>query len=264
MNYLFIKNKKNYRILLYKDFLNTNLSMYLEQPYKLFNYSVQVYKNSKRTRASSIIIDNQLYFFKSYNRRGLFHTFKSIVRKSRAFNALDTAIKLADLHINTPLIIAAIEKRHINMVIESYCLTEFIDGIKIQNLLTKKDFNYLTNILTLLSHFIANIHNRNIFHGDLKANNLLIDKRDQSKLWLLDLDSVKFKNKISLKERAKDIARFIVSINNLVSQDSILFFINNYIKKTDVLMKKELFIETVNIEISKIQKRHEKKAKLKR
>ena len=228
----------NYSIFLYKGIFPSYITNYLYYPKKLFDYQIMSFKNSKRTKASCIQLDRQLYFFKSYNNRGIIHTAKSIVRISRPFKVLKTSIKLKNLDINTPTVLAAIEKRFLNMVLESYILTEFIDGHKPKIVLNKTNIDqYILN----MSNFIAKMHNKNIFHGDLKANNLLIDKTNSSKIWLLDLDGVKIKNPISLKERIKDIARFIVSIDHVISEKSLLLFIDNYIKKADVPIENEFF-----------------------
>jgi len=251
----------DYSILLYKRLLPSYIIDYLYYPQKLFNYQIISFKNSKRTKAGCIELDKKLYFFKSYNNRGIIHTAKSIIRISRPFKVLDISIKLKNLDINTPTVLAAIEKRFLNMVLESYILTEFIDGYKPKIVLNRTNID---QYILYMSNFIAKIHNKNIFHGDLKANNLLIDKTDSSKIWLLDLDGVKIKNPISLKERIKDIARFIVSIDPVISEKSLLLFIDNYIKKANVPIENESFLKKLNLQTLKIRKRHEQKAKHKR
>lgn len=255
-----------YSILINKILLDTNINFinYLSHPIDIFNYQILTFKNSKRTKAGCIKLNNQVYFFKSYNNRGIIYTIKSIVRKSRPTKVLTIYKQLNKLNINTPTVLATIEKRCLNMVLESYILTEFIDGYKIKDILSKKELNEQYTILRYISHFISQIHNKSVFHGDLKANNLLLDKNNLSKIWLLDLDGVKIRNSISLKERIKDVARFLVSIDYMISEKSLLFFIDNYIKKTDVLIERDSFIKNLDLEIAKIKKRHEQKAKHKR
>lgn len=77
---------------------------------------------------------------------------------------------------------------------------------------------------------IRRMHDRGVFHGDLKANNVLIEGGGEkpAKVMLVDLDGVKFRRSVTTDQRARDLARLDASLQHLFTPRERLRFFNLY------------------------------------
>jgi tRNA A-37 threonylcarbamoyl transferase component Bud32 len=89
-------------------------------------------------------------------------------------------------------------------------------------------------LLSKVAQLVREMHARGIWHRDLKASNILVQKKvpDGEKLYLVDLDSVRIKKRLDRKEKIRDLARLNASLvsTTTVSMTDRLRFLQYYLK----------------------------------
>jgi tRNA A-37 threonylcarbamoyl transferase component Bud32 len=89
-------------------------------------------------------------------------------------------------------------------------------------------------LLFKVARLVREMHARGIWHRDLKALNILIQKKlpDGEKLYLVDLDSTRIKKRLDRKEKIRDLARLNASLvsTTTVSMPDRLRFLQYYLK----------------------------------
>ena len=77
---------------------------------------------------------------------------------------------------------------------------------------------------------VQRLHRFGVFHGDLKANNILIENRKDDKIVIcfIDLDKVEFANNISLPERILNLAQLNAAVLGIITRSDRLRFFRHY------------------------------------
>ncbi len=77
---------------------------------------------------------------------------------------------------------------------------------------------------------IRRMHDRGVFHSDLKAHNVLIERvrGKPPRIILVDLDGMKFYRSLKANQRARDLARLDASLQHLFSPKERLHFFHLY------------------------------------
>jgi len=80
---------------------------------------------------------------------------------------------------------------------------------------------------------VREMHDRDICHGDLKSNNILVEKKTgkEDKPYLVDLDSARIKKGVKKEDRIRDLARLNASLldTKIVSTPDRLRFLKHYL-----------------------------------
>jgi tRNA A-37 threonylcarbamoyl transferase component Bud32 len=125
---------------------------------------------------------------------------------------------------------------------ESYLATEWLDGAENLHLygwrLAKLDARLRMALarrcLTQLGQLIGRMHAWEIAHRDLKAGNLaVVDRADQTEIYLIDLDGVRLTRRLSPSARLQNLARMAVSLqlHPWVSRPLLLRFLRAYLRQ---------------------------------
>jgi len=99
------------------------------------------------------------------------------------------------------------------------------------------------------------LHDRGIYHADLKSNNILA-AADGSKSWkfyFVDLDRVFFSTKISFYQRANNLAQLNASISKLMTVKDRLKFFYFYAKDTQLYHDRKKYYQKI-LKISRTKK----------
>ncbi len=96
------------------------------------------------------------------------------LRKSRTKREAKIFKKLEGINFPAPRLIKTDEKSIIEM--------DFIDGKKVRDVLTEKNYKKLMNEL---GKKIATLHNNGIIHGDLTTSNFILNKKD-NQIYFID------------------------------------------------------------------------------
>jgi tRNA A-37 threonylcarbamoyl transferase component Bud32 len=203
-------------------------------------------KDSNTTSSCTVPITlgggNKSIHMKRYNYQNSLYALKNCFRCSRGKRAWKTAQGLLTRKIPTPLPISFAEQRKGRLLLTSYFIARTIDHALPLSAVLQKGIaatfphnNSRKNILLpKVAHLVREMHTRGIWHRDLKASNILVQKKvpDGEKLYLVDLDSVRIKKRLNRKDKIRDLVRLNASLisTTTVSRTDRLRFLQYYLK----------------------------------
>ena len=170
----------------------------------------QILKNGDTCYVSRLTWNSRDIVIKRYNHKGVIHSLRHTIKKSRAYRGWLHAHRLGILNIATPKSLAYIENRKGLLVWKSYLITEYMPGQKLYDVL--RDGNVAPEELLKMTHQIRKLLDElgrcRVSHGDLKQTNILITDNGPV---LTDLDGMKMHvlNWTCQLYRAKDRARLL-------------------------------------------------------
>jgi tRNA A-37 threonylcarbamoyl transferase component Bud32 len=197
---------------------------------------------------------------KQYPYRGIRYGLKSLFTRSRARNSWVAGNALLLRGISTPLPLALVEQKLGLLVMESFLITEWLTGARELN-------DYILGLaqqeappsvkhafITSLAATLRDLHEKGIYHADLKSTNILVQETGASawRFSFVDLDRVAFRGSLSFYERANNLAQINASVSRLVSAKERLKFFFFYAKGTDLLKaRKKYYREILKISRTK-------------
>lgn len=99
------------------------------------------------------------------------------------------------------------------------------------------------------------LHNSGIYHGDLKANNIMIrESPDRWDFFYLDLDRVRFHNKLTLKKKIKGLSQLNASLPHCITYTDRLRFYQTYAGATDLRDENKRILRSI-IQVS-VKRKH--------
>lgn len=197
-----------------------------------------VLKTSSRTTSGLIPysgsgLERELYVKVQQVRgiRGLRYLF-SPARPRRAWVAANGLLLRG---IGTPLPLAYLRKHEATLRNRSLFVSESLpDAVRIEDYLRQFSLarDARKRFVAHLACTLERLHKRGVYHGDLKANNILVRKGEsqEPELLLVDLDGVKFRRRVSSRQRVKDLARLDAALGHLFTIKERLFFFQLYEK----------------------------------
>ncbi|MHC4501446.1 MAG: lipopolysaccharide kinase InaA family protein [Planctomycetota bacterium] len=169
----------------------------------------QILKDGNTCFVSRIHLVGREVVVKRYNHKGILHSVRKTIKRSRARRSWLHAQRLRTLEMATPQPMVYIEQRKGGLVWKSYFVTEHVKGQKLCDLLrdertSKQERSEATQEVGAL---LGKLGRHRITHGDLKHTNILITECGPV---LTDLDAMrvhKWEWTYRLRH-AKDVARF--------------------------------------------------------
>ncbi len=145
---------------------------------------------------------------KRYNIKNRRHALSRALRPSRAWHSWCSAQRLNVLGIATPQPIAVIEKRRGPLRHTAYYISRYDGAADLLCRYNRPDAEVSPRHLYLITQLFTALRATRISHGDLKANNLLIDN---DHLAIIDLDAMRFHRWECTFRRAqrRDMERFM-------------------------------------------------------
>ena len=181
----------------------------IEQIEELLNTG-QVIKDGDTCHVSRLVWNYKDVVVKRYNHKGLIHSLRHTVKKSRARKAWLHARRLGALNIATPTPVAYVEQRKGHLVWQSYLVTEYVDGrllydfVRDDGIPEQRRLNAIRQVVELLDE----LWKHGLTHGDLKHTNVLITE-DGPVLTDLDAMAVHRWKLLYRNRRKKDMDRFL-------------------------------------------------------
>ena len=168
----------------------------------------QILKNGNTCFVSRLIWADKDVVVKRYNYKGIIHSVRHTIKRSRARRSWLHAHRLGLLGIPTPRPLAFIEKRSGPLLQSSFLITECVPGRTLYDFLQDSSVpeQQRSKPIQELRSLLEKLAKNKITHGDLKFTNILIT--DNSPV-LTDLDSMKVHrfNATCRRRHAKDFAR---------------------------------------------------------
>jgi tRNA A-37 threonylcarbamoyl transferase component Bud32 len=237
----------SYRGCINRRFSSPELLALLHDPDHAFSAPGSItIKDSNTTSSCTLPVTlgggNVALHIKRYNYQNSLYALKNYFRCSRGKRVWKTAQGLLTRNIATPLPISFAEQRKGRLLLTSYFITRKIDrALPLSTVLQKgmavtfpHNYSRKNMLLFKVAHLVREMHARGIWHRDLKASNILVQKKvpDEEKLYLVDLDSVRIKRRLGRKEKIRDLARLNTSLvsTTTVSMTDRLRFLQYYLK----------------------------------
>jgi hypothetical protein len=103
---------------------------------------------------------------------------------------------------------------------------------------------------------IARMHNRNVFHSDLKTCNIMVKEEDYKSFdfIFLDFDKVAFDEEISIRKRIKNLTQINLSTPGCITITDRFRFLREYLNQCNMADEKKTMLREI-INISKTEKK---------
>jgi len=233
------------------------------------NQKSSILKESKKSKLFWLSIDNDQMAKKICVKKdlhpGFFYKIKNIMRNSRAKRSWIASNGLRVRGISTPESIALIENTKGLFIKKSFYIYEYISHAERLNKYILKTFGDKISVTTkrkqkfvcMLAQEIRKIHNKGIYHADLKSDNILVveNGNDNWQFYFVDLDRVYFKKRLSLKERVNNLAQINASVADCISVSDRIYFFNEYAKKSSFIKQNKKIYRQI-IKIGKTKNTH--------
>lgn len=149
-----------------------------------------ILKNGNTSSVSCLTWNGEDVVVKRYNHRGLIHSLRHTMKRSRARRNWLHAHRLAVLNIAAPRPLAYIEQRRGPIVWKSYFVSDYVRGQKLKDFLrdSRTGEEEPLTVTGEVKDLLDKLGKYKITHGDLKHTNILITETGPV---LTDLDGMK-------------------------------------------------------------------------
>ena len=119
----------------------------------------------------------------------------------------------------------------------------------LKNFSNRNDLKKKSDLIKAFAKILGEIHNRNIFHHDLKTCNIMVKEKDESfDFTFLDFDKVSFNEEISVRKRVKNLTQINLSTPRLFTLTDRLRFLKEYLDQCGITNEeKNILKEIVNL-----------------
>jgi tRNA A-37 threonylcarbamoyl transferase component Bud32 len=190
----------------------------------------QILKDGNACFVSRVNFGGKEIVVKRYDHKGIIHSLRHTIKKSRALRGWLNAQRLQRLNIATPRPVAYIEQRRGLLLWKSYLVTEYVNGQNFYSFLRDSEIGEeeRSRAIEQVVELFDRLDKYRITHGDLKHTNILITGFGAV---LTDLDAMKVHrfNWTYRIWRAKDMARFLRKTDSSPALDQIFMDVRNLV-----------------------------------
>lgn len=147
----------------------------------------ELLKDGNSSTVAKVVVSGQSLVIKRYNMKSFWHFLKRCWRPSRAANAWKFGRLLELIGLPTPKVLGFVEKRSSCFRKEAYLITEWTAAEELSK--RYPDLPPDGEVASQIECVFCLLAKYQLHHGDLKASNLLMDKRHQ--VYLIDLDAMR-------------------------------------------------------------------------
>lgn len=210
--------------------------------------SCQLVKDQRKIKVARLVVEfdgkPQGLFIKRYNMFSWRHRLVSVAAHGGAFRALRGAKILRDAGIDTARPVAAITHRRCGFLTKSFYLTEELVGGATVDAYWREVLRPLTgregqarrrDFLLRLGQLFHQLHERGVYHNDLKdANILAVPQTRESgyRLCLLDLEGVRRYSELSANRKLKNLVQINRTLGKLLRRCDRLIFLKAYLDRS--------------------------------
>ncbi len=150
----------------------------------------EILKRGNTCFVSKIRLGNFDIVIKRYNHKGLLHSFRHTLKRSRARRCWLFGHRLRALGISCARPIAFIEQRQHGLIWQSYIVNEFLDGAELCDVIDSQKLTQSRkdDAIAQSEQLLEQLSQAQMTHGDMKPGNIMICEGEPK---LIDLDSMK-------------------------------------------------------------------------
>ncbi|HZD42026.1 MAG TPA: lipopolysaccharide kinase InaA family protein [Terriglobales bacterium] len=204
----------------------------------------RIIKDQRKIKVGRFIVpladQTKVVYVKKYNAFSRRYRWLSLLVPSGATRSLKGALMLARHNIPTASPLAAVESRYWGMLTGSYYLSEeIIDGKtadaywaeQLAGLAGRCGMRRRRQFLSAIALMIQRLHERRIYHNDLKDANIIVapDSREAESFFLLDLEGVRLCLFLSMRRKIKNLVQLNRTLGRYLARTQRLFFLKHYL-----------------------------------
>ena len=170
----------------------------------------RIQKHSKKSTASLFSVGGQTFFGKHvrFHQKAFGLRFRYFLQPSRSFWTAIVANRLQEAGIGTPKVYAMGERRTLQLISDSYIITEALKDAQTADAVLRTQPNSY-ELLQNAGKLLRRLHDAGMTHGDIKLANFYV-KGDSMGFW--DLDSALiYQDKVPAKGVIRDLGRLLSS-----------------------------------------------------
>ncbi len=244
-----VYHRREFDINLINSLLKSHLKISKEEPTSLI-------KKDKKSLISCLQDGEKSIFIKQFCYPRLRDKLSGSLFFSKGIRAWvgGNGLKVRGISSITPL--ALLEKKLWWFVKEDFLFMENIkDALEMDRYISGNLSSPLIKrrFIREFAYWLSLIHQRKVYHRDMKACNILVKENEGSwEFYLLDLEDVRFKEDVDEKKLFKNLIQLNTSIPEVITSRDRLRFFKEYLKIRPVVKNKKIFLNEV---INKSKKR---------
>jgi hypothetical protein len=210
-------------------------------------------------------VERKIYLKQFLNRRRL-DFIKSIFQGSRAKRAFEAELILAKEHFDVPEAAAMVEHRTRFFHTRSFLITFAVEESKpffqylgkIRERLTQEQLKDWREIIRAFGRTVGRMHASNIFHGDLRLNNVLFRREaGNQRFFFLDNERTRQFKKLPFRYLVKNLVQINMAPAEVVSKSDRMRFFREYCVQTGISgeERKALISATLRMTGRRLRKR---------
>ncbi len=188
---------------------------------KVFRFEAEVGRGTK------------VFYYKEFLFRNLRDRLSVLVRPSRAVRAWKGARILLDQGLDTATPVCVGEERLIGIVTRCFLVTEAVpDALEIEHYIREgfsdggpERVSGKRKFISFFGETIGRMHRLGIFQGDLRGRNVLVQKTNPPRIFLIDNERTRIYRRLPGRKRLKNLVQANMTIHPLVTRtDRVRFF----------------------------------------
>lgn len=183
------KWRLTYRVCMKREFANLYSQSLIGHPSAYFNPQAQFLKQGNSATVVRAQLGTHDVVIKRYHIKNALVYVKRLLGESKATRAWRMSHAIQTLGIQTPEPLAMIEKRWVVFPQESYFVSRFVPGERLDYVIERQSQGTYDEIAQALCTLMRALRLGQCYHGDLKASNLLWH---EGQLFLLDCEAAHF------------------------------------------------------------------------
>lgn len=176
---------------------------------------------------------------------------KEKFRNSKGFKAWVGGNSLKERGIPCIKPLALVERKNWFGMIESFFIMEAFNNGEGLDRYIGKGFDNLREKRNFIKNFagwLSNLHQKNIYHKDMKASNILV--RREGEFWdfiLVDMEDLIVDKKVTKRKIFKNLIQLNTSIHEIITNRDRLRFFKEYFELRPILKNEKAFLKKVII-----------------